>query len=70
MNDQKHCQRCGEDWPADTDFFYADASSKDGLYCYCKACHAVLSKISRSRHKAKPPPAPRSTDALAQLRWM
>lgn len=66
----KHCSRCKEDWPADAEFFYADSTSKDGLFYCCKACHAQLRKTPDPRHKVKPPPAPRATDALAQFRWI
>lgn len=69
MTDEKHCPRCNEDWPADTSFFYADATSKDGLFYCCKACHTELRKTPDQRHKPKPPAAPRATDALARLRW-
>lgn len=70
MTDEKHCPRCNEDWPADTAFFYADSSSKDGLFYCCKACHFELRKTPDPRHKHPRQQATRATDELAQLRWM
>ena len=32
---EKQCSRCGEWWPADTEFFYRNGA---GLHSYCKAC--------------------------------
>lgn len=65
MADEKHCPRCDEDWPADTAFFYADVTSKDGLFYCCKACHVDLRKTPVPRQLATRP-----TDELAQLRWV
>lgn len=35
----KRCPRCKDYWPADTEYFYAAPSQKDGLYPWCKACY-------------------------------
>jgi hypothetical protein len=36
---EKLCTKCGEYWPADTEFFHlSDTYYGDGLYVYCKAC--------------------------------
>jgi hypothetical protein len=32
---EKRCSRCGEWWPADTEFFNRQGA---GLHCWCKAC--------------------------------
>lgn len=32
---ERRCVRCGEYWPADTEFFYRRG---DGLHSWCKAC--------------------------------
>jgi hypothetical protein len=34
----KRCTRCGEKWPADTEFFSRSARNRDGLDNWCKAC--------------------------------
>ena len=68
MADEKHCPRCDEDWPADTGFFYADASSSDGLFYCCKACHTA--NRDSKRQNLGVPQGARITDELAQLRWM
>ena len=66
MSDHKHCPRCQEDWPADTNFFHSTAGNKDGLYHHYKACCAELRK---PRRKAKAQQLPRLTTELAQFRW-
>jgi hypothetical protein len=48
---EKRCPRCGEYWPADTEFFYAHA---DELSSYCRSCNHEHS----TRHD--PPPQPRA----------
>lgn len=35
---EKLCVRCNEWWPADTEFFFRCARTKDGLGYSCKAC--------------------------------
>ena len=35
---EKYCRRGDEWWPADTEFFFKCAASKDGLGYCCKAC--------------------------------
>jgi hypothetical protein len=37
-SDNKKCLICGEYFPATTDYFYKNKSSKDGLNSYCKEC--------------------------------
>lgn len=46
---EKYCPRCKEWWPADSEFFTSDRSSKDGLYHWCKAC------FTEWRRRGKPP---------------
>lgn len=38
LGEEKQCTSCGEYWPADTEFFTAMRSSKDGLSPRCIAC--------------------------------
>lgn len=35
---EKYCRRCDEWWPADTEFFFRNMKTKDGLGYTCKAC--------------------------------
>jgi hypothetical protein len=34
----KRCLKCGEEWPADGEFFFRSARRKDGLAAWCRAC--------------------------------
>ena len=36
---EKRCSICGEFWPADTEFFYAQTDKCDGLKSSCRACN-------------------------------
>ncbi|MBU0592464.1 MAG: hypothetical protein KKH74_01875 [Gammaproteobacteria bacterium] len=47
---EKRCSTCGEYFPADTEFFYAQAYRPEGLSCGCKACQHE-SKIKSGRRK-------------------
>lgn len=37
---EKCCRACGHFWPADSEFFAPQASSRDGLTTRCRACIA------------------------------
>lgn len=51
---EKPCSKCGECWPADTEFFYRQAGRPDGLGSMCKACYAETpSMIRRNAGKKK-----------------
>lgn len=39
---EKRCSRCRDYWPADSEFFSANATRPDGLMHYCKACYLEL----------------------------
>jgi hypothetical protein len=60
---EKRCGRCGEHWPADTEFYYLHGGE---LSSYCRACNHEHS----TRHEVRPTaPAvvshwPRSTVSL------
>jgi hypothetical protein len=41
------CARCGEYWPADTEFYYAARSAPGGLHSYCRACYREHRYTSR-----------------------
>jgi hypothetical protein len=38
---ERTCIECGEDWPADTEFFHRHPRSTDGLTGQCKACRSA-----------------------------
>lgn len=38
---EKTCIRCGEDWPADNEFFHLAEDTNDGLSGRCKACRSA-----------------------------
>lgn len=35
----KRCSRCKDYWPADSEFFYSNHGTPDGLNPWCKACY-------------------------------
>lgn len=50
---EKLCTKCLEYWPADTEFFFRQASSRDGLSNGCKACYSESPSV-RARNAKKP----------------
>jgi hypothetical protein len=44
----KTCTKCGNSFPATSEFFNKDRSKSDGLQCACKKCRASMS--SKSKH--------------------
>ncbi|OIR11001.1 hypothetical protein GALL_71720 [mine drainage metagenome] len=36
---EKYCARCHEYWPADTEFYFSNSGTNDGLSTWCKACY-------------------------------
>jgi 5-methylcytosine-specific restriction endonuclease McrA len=49
----KHCKKCGKDYPATLEYFYADSSSKDGLRSPCRACSNEASRLYYQKNKEK-----------------
>lgn len=50
---EKLCRKCGDTWPADTEFFYRQAAKSDRLGSVCKACYAETPSVTaRNRNKA------------------
>lgn len=45
----KICTRCKNPLPADTDNFYRDKNSKDGLTCWCKKCQGEDKKEKKAK---------------------
>lgn len=50
LGPEKYCNKCGEWWPADTEFFYADKGDPTGLFHCCKTCYEEFN----GRRKKKP----------------
>lgn len=46
---EQTCTKCGESWPADTEFFFADKGKRLGLSYTCKACYEELPSV-RAKH--------------------
>lgn len=36
---EKKCRTCLEYWPADSEFFYSNRNTADGITAICKACY-------------------------------
>jgi hypothetical protein len=49
---EKLCTGCKEWWPADPEFFYADASDATGLFYRCKACYEEWKQARRAKAQA------------------
>lgn len=49
---EQTCTKCGESWPADTEFFYADKRKPLGLSLTCKACYEEMPSVQAKRSKA------------------
>jgi hypothetical protein len=49
----KKCSKCGNEYPATTEFFYAHKGCKDGLTGYCKSCHREYGEAYRKLHPEK-----------------
>lgn len=50
MNDTtKTCTKCGQAFPATTEYFARSSSKKDGLQCWCKACKAAHFQKNKER---------------------
>lgn len=43
----KVCRKCSDSLPADTEFFYSDRRSKDGLRSVCKVCYSELPSVQK-----------------------
>lgn len=50
---EKLCRKCGDTWPAYTEFFYRQAAKSDGLGSVCKACYAETPSVT-ARNRNKP----------------
>ncbi len=52
---ERVCAKCGESWPADTEFYYRCPDHPGGMHIYCKACVNEIRKESyrRSKRNAK-----------------
>ncbi|GKT22537.1 hypothetical protein [Acidovorax sp. SUPP3334] len=66
VNGEKLCRKCGESWPADTEFFFGDPRGTGGLYHCCKACYYESYAPDRRRQVA-PMTGPHQTDGIASF---
>ncbi|AVX13837.1 MULTISPECIES: hypothetical protein [Pseudomonadaceae] len=53
---EQTCTKCGESWPADTEFFFADKGKARGLSHTCKACFEELPSVRAKRAKVQRAP--------------
>lgn len=63
----KTCTSCGDDWPADAEFFYKQRGRSAGLLDTCKACCKERNRALDSRRQPSSLHAERITDALQGL---
>lgn len=54
----KKCPRCGKELPATSEYFYMNASRKDGLGVYCKDCVREINEDFNAKKKGVPASAP------------
>lgn len=47
----KVCSKCSDSLPADTEFFYRNRRSKDGLRSVCKACYSELPSVQKRNQR-------------------
>lgn len=50
---EKTCNKCHEQWPADTEFFYREPSNRDGLRLECIACKASYDSCRKAGRFSK-----------------
>lgn len=43
------CTSCHDSWPADTEFFYRDVKTENGLMTECKDCYNVWRRKPRPK---------------------
>jgi len=48
---EKQCTKCGEWWPADTEFFYRQQNVRSRLHAWCIAC-TVHDKRQRKQRRS------------------
>ena len=53
MSDTKTCKRCGETFPATTEYFHERKDSKSGIRAHCKSCSSNYSKRWYSGNKER-----------------
>jgi hypothetical protein len=46
----KRCRKCGEEYPATTEWFYAEKNAKNGLKATCKMCYRKLNNTNNKRY--------------------
>jgi hypothetical protein len=61
---ERICTKCGESWPADTEFFYIDKNKAGGLSNICKACFEDMPSVRAKRARTSRLPMPSSWERL------
>jgi len=51
---EKTCNKCHEQWPADTEFFYHEPRKADGLRDECIACKASYDSCRNAGRFSRP----------------
>lgn len=49
----KTCTKCGQTFPATTEYFYRSSRRVDGFHVWCKTCFVVYARVYRDTHKEK-----------------
>jgi len=52
---QKHCPKCGKDFPATREYFTSDKRDTGGLYYLCNTCHAEKERERKARLRGEIP---------------
>ena len=50
----KKCSKCGEEKPATHEFYYKNASAKDGLCLYCRFCEKERCRLANAQKRQDP----------------
>ncbi len=50
---EKHCPKCNDWWPGDSEFFHRNPTNPDGLDTYCRACRLEVRAQAYLRKKEK-----------------
>ena len=51
--EMKTCTKCGSEYPATLEFFYANKQVKSGLRCDCRLCHNKTTNAYQKKHLDK-----------------
>src|SRR5258708_26891463 len=62
---QRRCTKCGDEYPATTDYFHALKTHSDGLHSHCKQCR---NSYHRAFRQVKPDPYDKEKERQKYLR--